>query len=335
MSSENIYENFRNILIVNLNSVIQDQKTLSDVVKMVDVSMENFEISKRSVEIIPVIGSPEVVKCYLASKAIANVSKGTLKQYHYKLVHFFNTIRKSYMDITANDIRLYLYNFKLERNASDHYVDNVRVSLNSFFKWLVDNEYIQRNPCAKVDKIKYTAKQREPLTSIQLETVRFNTETVREKAVIDFLFSTGCRVSECADVRLSDINWANRSVHIRHGKGDKERTVFFNAESELTMKEYIKSRTDNNDALFVSSKLPHQQLKSHAIENIVKKIGERAGVKVYPHKLRHTFATAGLRGGMPLEKLQALMGHAAPETTLIYAKLSRTDLQTEHSRVYA
>ena len=335
MPTESAYENFRTVLTMNLCSVVQDPDVLRGVLEMVDVSMNDFEISKKSMEIIPAQDMLPVIKCYLGSKAVSSLSMGTLKQYRYKLTHFFDTVRKSYMDIRANDIRMYLYNFKIERNASDCYLDNVRITLNSFFQWLTENDYIPKNPCAKVDKIKYQPKRRQPLTPYQLEEVRWNVADVREKALVDFLFSTGLRASECADVRLSDITWDKRAVRVRNGKGGKERIVYFNAESEVSLKEYIKTRSDDTDAVFVSMKAPHQPIQSHALENIIKKVSKRTGIHVYPHRLRHTFATAGLRGGMPLEKLQALMGHAKPETTLIYAKQDQTDLQMEHQRVYA
>lgn len=335
MSTNAVYENFRTVLTMNLCTVVSDSVVLNDVLRMVDISMNDFDISKKSLEIIPVNDMTPIIKCYLASKSIANLSKGTVKQYKYKLVDFFSSVGKSYIDITTNDIRIYLYNFKISRNASDSYVDNVRITLNSFFSWLVENEYLQRNPCSKVDKIKYQQKRREPLTPYQLEKIRWDAKDVREKALIDIFYSTGCRVSECADIRLSDINWEQRSIHIRHGKGDKERTVFFNAEAEVAMKAYLNTRSDNTDALFVSTKSPHQPLQSHALENIIKKVSKCAGIHVYPHKLRHTFATASLHGGMSLEKLQALMGHSKPETTLIYAKQDQKDLQIEHQRIYA
>ena len=121
---------------------------------------------------------------------------------------------------------------------------------------------------------------------------------------------------------------------IRHGKGDKERTVYFNDESKVTLREYLRSRNDNNPALWVSMKAPHQQLQSHALENIVKNVGDRTGVHAYPHKLRHTFATVGLRNGMPLEKLQALLGHTNPQTTLIYAKLNNEQMKMEHQKAF-
>ena len=231
-------------------------------------------------------------------------------------------------------IGIYLFSFKQERNASDCYVDNVRITLNSFFQWCVDNEYLLRNPCAKVDKIKYQTKRREPMTTLSLEDLRWHCQDVREKALIDFLYSTGCRISECAGVLLSDIDWEKNSVRLRYCKGNKERTVFFNDEAKVSLRAYIEKRGHISPALWTSMKAPHQQLKAHALEDIVRKVGERAGIKTYPHKLRHTFATVGLRNGMPLEKLQALLGHTNPQTTLIYAKLNSEILQLEHQKAF-
>lgn len=328
------YELFRNDLITKLSETMpQDQ--IINVLKAFDVASSGYDISRKPLDLITTEGTPDVVKWYIASKAVSNTSKGTLQQYRYKLIDFFKAVRKPFQDIQPNDIRVYLFNFKKERNASDRYLESIRITLNGFFTWLVENEYLIRNPCARVEKIRFQPKQREPLTPYELETIRWNTANVREKAVIDFLFSTGCRVSECADVRLSDINFDDRSVLIRNGKGGKPRTVFFNAEAELSMRKYLETRSDDTDALFVNTRAPHQALKKAAIENIVAAIGERSGLTVFPHKLRHTFATSGLRGGMSLERLQTLMGHANPRTTLIYAKLDSQELQREHQRIYA
>ena len=332
--SVNTYENFRTVLAVNLCSMIHDSDQLAAVMQMVDVTMQDYEISRKPVEIIPATGIPEVVRYFLASKAIAHLSQGTIKQYNYKLLHFFSHVNKPYTDIQANDIRVYLYAYKAERNASDRYLDNIRIVLNTFFCWLVDNEYLSRNPCAKVDKIKYQEKRRQPLSTLNLENLRISCENIREKALIDFLYSTGCRVSECADILLSDINWENNSVLIRHGKGDKQRTVYFNDESKVTLREYIKSRGDITPALWVSIKAPHQQLQAHALEDIVRKVGKRAGIRAYPHKLRHTFATIGLRNGMTVDQLQALLGHANLQTTMIYADQDKALLHMEHKRAF-
>ena len=333
MLTENSYENFRTILTMNLCQVLNADQ-MNEVLKMVDISANDFEISRKKMEIITCEGTPDVVKYYIASKSIANLSYKTLCQYRYKLVNFFDTVKKSYQDLTPNDIRMYLHVYKVDHNASDRYMESIRGTINGFFQWLVDNDYLTKNPCAKIEKIHFQPKPRQPMSSYELEYFRWNTENIREKALIDFFFSTGCRVSECAGVKLSDIDWRERSVMIRKGKGGKSRIVYFNAESEVSLRKYLDTRKDNNDGLFVSVRAPHQAIGAHALENIIRKVGERTGLHVFPHKLRHTFATSGIRGGMPLEKLQQLMGHVNPRTTLIYAKLDQYDLKLEHQKVY-
>lgn len=332
--TESTYEKFRTVLTLNLSTVLQDPEIMKNVLQMVDLTMNDFEIAPKSVEIITVEEFPQVAKYFLAAKGISNLSRNTLRQYRYKLVNFFASVRKSYLDITANDIRIYLYNVKLDGNLADSYIDNIRVTLNTFFQWCVDNDYLTRNPCAKIDKIKFQVKPREALTSYVLEQIRYNCVNVREKALVDFLFSTGCRASECMDVLLTDINWEHNSVTIRHGKGDKFRVVYFNDESKVSLREYIDSRKDDNPYLWVSERAPHNQLHSHALENIIRRIGQRIGVHIYPHKLRHTFATIGLRNGMPLDKLQVLMGHSNPKTTLIYAEQDKSQLEIEHQKAF-
>ena len=333
MYQENPYERFRTVLTMNLCNVLPPNE-ISAALKAVDISISDYEITWKPMGLITTEDVPDVVKLYLASRAISNLAHSSLVQYKYKLVNFFKTIRKSYADIQTNDIRLYLYNFKAQNNSSDCYMENIRGVINQFFQWLVDNDYLLRNPCAKIEKIKYTRYRRKPLAPYDLEYCRWNVTNVRDKALIDFLFSTGCRVSECASMRLSDIDWKERSVLIRHGKGDKERTVYFNAEAEVSLKAYLDSRDDETDAIFVSVRAPHGALGKGALETIFRKISKQVDLHVFPHKLRHTFATAGLRSGMPLEKLQALLGHADPKTTLIYAKQDQTEIQREHMRIF-
>ena len=299
----NDYENFRSVLALNLCAALPADQ-LSKALAAVDAAMGDFEITRKDMDLVAAGGVPEVVKLFIASKVIANASRGTLKQYRYKLVNFFTAVRKPYTDITANDIRLYLYRYKTDHSATDRYLENIRITLNSFFTWLVDNEYLQRNPCAKVEKIRYQEKRREPLTAFQLELFRWNTEDIREKAL-------DAEVKKTAEAKK------------------------YAAQQEAALRRYLATRTDDTDALFVSVRAPHHAIGAHALENIIKKVADRTGLHVYPHRLRHTFATSGLHGGMPLHVLQQLMGHVNPRTTLIYAEQSRDDVRHEHQRVYA
>lgn len=327
-------ERFRNEFATKILDVLPPDK-VNEVLRAFDITSGQYEINRKAVELITVDGVPEIVKRYIASKAIAGCSKKTLNQYRLKMINFFSVVKKTFTDIHTDDIRLYLNYCKEFHNACNSYLDNIRLTINGFFQWLVENDYIIRNPCANVERIKFNQKTREPLDSYDMECVRWNTLDIRELALLNFLYSTGMRVGECAQVRLSDINWNDRSVKIRHGKGDKERYVYFNAESEFTLKKYLESRNDDSDGLFVSKRKPHQPIQEHALENIIKNVAMRSSKKLTPHILRHTFATDGLNRGMPLDILQQLMGHVKPETTMIYAKQNQQRSKMEHNRVYS
>ena len=330
----NSTERFRLEFATQICSILsQDQ--LRAVIDSLDLALSDYEISRKQMEIITSDGYREIVNHFLAAKAIANCSMTTLKQYNYKLTNFFNTIKKSYLDVKPDDIRKYLNMYRVNHNASDTYRDNIRITLNSFFQWLVNNERLTANPCANVEKVRCCQKVLRPLTPYELEICRFRTVDVREKALIDFFFSTGVRVSECASVRITDIDWQNRSVLVRHGKGNKQRIVYFNAESEASLRAYLNSRTDGSDALFVSVRAPHKPIGPHALENILKKVGKRSGFHVHPHKLRRTFATHCIDAGMSLEQVQLLMGHVSPATTMRYVTQNNSRVQMEHRRVYS
>lgn len=320
-----------------INELLNDGFTEDEIIKILwafDKASQNYNITHKSTDLITLEGMPEAVKWFLASKAVENCSEKTLHQYKYKLFNFFTTVQKQLDAINTNDIRLYLYWYKTNHNVSNHTLDHTRLVLNAFFTWCIKNDVLTKNPMEKIEKIKFQQPQRTPLTPYELELLRWSCTAVREKALIDILFSTGCRVSECAAIQLSDINWEERSIVIQHGKGDKQRTVYFNAEAELSLRKYLETRNDDCEGLFVSTRKPVHSISAHALENIVKAVGERAGIRAFPHKIRHTFATYGLNGGMSLDKLQKLLGHAKPETTLIYAKLDQVELQHEHRRIY-
>ena len=328
-------EAFRNDFIMQLaNSLPPDQ--LQRVLSILDKTVSGYEISRRETSLICSDGIPDAVRWYLASKMVENESPGTITQYRFRLSAFFLSVKKPLNEITSNDIRLFLAYCKQVRHNSDSTIDGIRRVLNAFFSWCVNNEYLVRNPVAKIPKIRFQVAERVPLTSYEMEELRFSCSNIREKAIIDFLYSTGCRAGELVDVCLDDIDWSARSVVIRHGKGDKRRLTFFNAEAEFSLRKYLETRSDASPYLFVRSRKPHAQLSVRSIEIIIAKVRSNSGLskRCSPHVLRHTFATASVACDMPLETLQALMGHAKPETTMIYVKLMNADLQRAHQKAF-
>ena len=212
-------------------------------------------------------------------------------------------------------------------------MDGKRLVINTFFEWCRDEGYINKNPCKQIHPIKYEAKPREPLTGIELGLVRDACKTYREKAIIETLYSTGCRVTELVRLKKTDVDFQKGEVYL-FGKGNKHRTSYINAKAEVALKKYLFTRMDDTHALFVSERKPHQGLKKTSIEKIVREIGQRSGIgrRVFPHLIRHTTGTDALMRGMTLPELQELFGHVKPETTMIYAKTCRDNIKHNHQR---
>jgi integrase/recombinase XerD len=143
-----------------------------------------------------------------------------------------------------------------------------------------------------------------------------------EKAIFEFMFSTGCRIEEIVALEKNHINRSNQSA-IVGGKGDKEREVYFNTHCDIWLKRYIESRNDNNPAIFVTVRQPHK-MSVALMQYIIKRISKRAEInkKINPHQLRHGYATHLLNNGAPIAVIHSPTGHEKSETTRIYAQLS-------------
>ena len=327
------YESFRAEFILRMQDVGLEDMT-GKMVPILDLLAERYDFTAKHVELTVGGGLPEIIKIYLAARSIENLSKNTLDSYLITLRNFFDSVRKPFQEITANDVRLYLYKYKERRGIKDSTLETIRMIINSFFNWLCEEEYIQKNPVRKVPTIKFQYEERESLTEIELERIRCNCKTFRQKAIIDFLFSTGCRVSEATNMRICDIDFDTKEVRILHGKGDKFRVSFLNAESYISLKTYLASRTDSSPYLFVTNNNPHHKLNKKSVEVEIKKIAEVAQIQknVTPHTFRHTAATMALRHGMKIEEVQKFLGHAKINTTLIYAKVDNASVKASHQK---
>ncbi|MCR1166743.1 tyrosine-type recombinase/integrase [Clostridium botulinum] len=274
----------------------------------------------------------EKLQIYLASKKLDGLSLKTLKNYQYNLAIFADHLRKPLGTITTMDLRMFLAVRCKNMRATS--VNGQISILKSFFGWLADEEYIPKNPAKKLKQTKEPKRLRHAMTEEEVELLRQASKTDREKALVEFLISTGCRLSEVVGVNKDDINWYEMSLNVI-GKGDKERKVYFNIKTKIYLKKYLNRRKDNNEALFVTSKSPHNRLGGRSVQREIKKIADRAGINksIYPHLFRHSFATSKLNAGMPLPVIQHLMGHENPATTQIYAELSEENIKHEYKKI--
>lgn len=268
----------------------------------------------------------KILKHFFASKKISGCSIKTLKQYKYHIEKFLDYVNTSIVDVTTNTIRYYLA--FLGQSCSNCYIDNVRRVLNSFFTFCENEEYIVKNPCKKIDKIKYHTEIKQPYTDTETELLRKACKTPRENALVSLLFSTGCRREELTKIKISDIIFADRSIRI-HSKGGKYRTVYFSARCEIAIKEYLSTKHLPSDYLFSSEKNigTDGKLCCESLAKIIKNIGINAGVEhVHLHKFRRWFGTYMADRGVPLQDLKEMMGHSKLDTTnnyYVYANKER------------
>jgi integrase/recombinase XerD len=230
------------------------------------------------------------------------------------------------------DIRVYLAAYT-KTGVKNTTIATTISCLKSFFGWLETQDYINKSPMRKVKNIKIEKRLRKPLSQEELEMLRIACKTVREKAIVEFFYSTGCRLDEVYKLNKGDINWNTDSCMVI-GKGNKERRVFLNAKARVHLWKYIASRKDNNEALFVTGRGKLNRLGPRSFEEIFGDLGRRAGLtkRVHPHLLRHTMATSMLNNGASLAAVQGLLGHEDPATTQIYAELNQEELHLTHKR---
>lgn len=329
-----MYEQMRNDFLATLSN--EQNMDIMTALRVLDQVAMNYEIKLKEVNIIVFEGElPEIARTYLICKKMAGLSDGTLENYRIILNVFFNQVKKLPQFITTNEIREFLYVYQESKNVSRRTIDKYREYITRFFTWAYNEGYISDNPARNIAAIKYEEKPREALTQVELEYLRMACNTDRERAIIEFLYSTGARVSELMAVKKSDVNWYEKSVHL-FGKGRKHRVSFLNAKAEVALIKYLETRKDDSEYLFVSMKKPYCKLSKDGIEKIVRQIARRAsknvGKHITPHILRHTTATMALQSGMPIADISKLLGHESIDTTMIYARSSVEDVRSGHKK---
>lgn len=340
-------EELINDICLQAHPFLRDVSDLKNVLYMLmdryDISVRCTALSERHED-----RNAYLMKCFLVAKTVKGCSGKTLRYYAGVLKKVLAAIGKTVDEITADDIRRYLALRQMRDRISKVTADNELRCLRSFFQYLLSEELIVRNPTAKVDRVKCEKKQKEAFTEIEIEKIRMAASDERERALVEVMLSTGCRVSELVQIMLSDME-GNRVVV--HGKGAKDRRVYLNARAMVVLEAYLKQRRDQNPYLFATGSFetarnakagwwkepekvkPDGHLDTGTVENMMRKLAKKAEVeKANPHKFRRTCATLALRRGMPIEQVSRMLGHEEIATTQIYLDLSEEELEQAHKR---
>ena len=312
---------------------ILSQEQLSKLKDVVRVQLCGYDVRKKETALMRTDQNwMNYLQVYLEGFRQNGKSEGTIEQYNLHLSRMLAYLSKNVQDIEDDDLIAYMHKYRALRKASNRYLNNMRLVFNSFFRWLQRRKVIMRNPVDGLEPIKYRQVVKKPLSPEELEKVRCACERDRDLAIVECLYSSAVRVSEMCRLNRDDVRWEDDDVLVL-GKGNKERDVYLNARAHLHLRQYLKSRTDSNPALFVGVKAPHERLSKAGIRNILSKIGSAAGVEnVHPHRFRRTSATDLLRMGMPIEQVQELLGHVKIETTRLYCTVTKEQVRASHRR---
>jgi len=275
---------------------------------------------------------PAKAKLYLACKKLEGLSPKTLYNYSLQLKQFSEFFHKPVSMINSMDIRMYMS--KIAEGRQENTINSKMTPIRDFFQWLQNEEYIISNPTKKIKPIKEPHRERNPLTDEQVEIIRDGLIGRRDKAIIEFLLSTGCRVGELVNIEIGQVDWFKMSLLVI-GKGNKQRKVFFNERTKIALNKYLESRKGESIYLFCGERKPYNKLTTRAIQNIINKIAVKTNINInlHPHIFRHTFATRALSSGMPIEIVQALLGHEEIGTTQVYAKVKETNVEYMYRRI--
>ncbi len=315
--------------IVSIINEMAEYLNIDQLKKLQEVILKNLSENAPDKD---VISNEEYLQRFLNAKQMEGCSARTIQYYRVTTEHFLKNIKIPIRKINTEEIRDYLVQYQKINNCSKVTVDNIRRNISSFFSWLEEEDYILKSPMRRIHKIRTKTVVKETISDEAMEQLRDSCTELRDLAIIDMLYSTGIRVGELVNLNRSDIDLNHREC-IVFGKGSKERRVYFDAKTKVHLMSYLKHRTDENPALFVSLDAPFDRLKISGVEIRIRALGRNLGMnKIHPHKFRRTMATRAIDKGMPIEQVQKILGHSQIDTTMQYAIVNQANVKESHRK---
>lgn len=313
---------------------ILDKEDAETVITEFTQVLDQYEVTERSTALTVYESENEkALKRYCACLFIDGKSEKTIKQYQRTIGKMTEMLQKSYAEIGAYDIRLFLA-YEKSRGVSNRTLENTRAYLSAFFQWMTAEEVIDKNPCLTIKPIKFTDKEKYHFSAVEIDALRSACKNVKERAVVETLLSSGVRVSELVALDVADIDFAGLTVHVRKGKGNKERTAYINEVTRKYLANHINSQ-DSSGAVFGSCR-GHDRMTPSGIQRMLNRIAKKAGVEnVHPHRFRRTFATGLAERGMNIQEIQKLLGHSNINTTMEYVCIADEKIEASYKQYIA
>lgn len=309
------------------------------------VNFHGKEIADQSTELTATgeDGDEAKIRMFIASKRAVNRQIGTLKQYAREIRQMLDFLGKRIDDITGMDLRYYYGVMREQRGIKMSTMQTRLHYLSSFWDFLVTEELVRGNPVKKVGTLKLEKTIKKPLSAEDMEALRVGCTNIRDRALVEFLYSTGVRVSELVALNVGDVEMSKQEL-IVYGKGSKERKTYLTDSAKFYLRRYLQGRCQDegvtmeqlkDSPLFATLDYPHGRLGVAGVQHMLRQLGRRSGVDgVHPHRFRRTIATDLLSRGMPIEQVKEFLGHEKLDTTMIYCTVREENVKASH-RKYA
>ena len=264
-----------------------------EVKRLVEEVLYNYEVNTKETALVA-SDLEDKVNYFLATKKLEGLSASTLKNYGYnlrKLCQFFN---KPVSMITSVDIKMFMYSESSTKSAAG--MNTFMTPIKLFFAWLQNEEFIIKNPCSSIKSVKEPKREKKPLNEEQVEMLRDCMLSRRDRAILEFFLSTGCRVAEVGNVKVRDLDMTNKTLLVI-GKGNKERRVYFTERCKRAILNYLREREEQgiiSEYLFCSSKAPrkksintekYKKLNNRGYQVIVDKMQKMANIEMRIHRI--------------------------------------------------
>lgn len=297
---------------------------LEEAVEEIQGHLDDFDVTRIAADSIE---SDDLLQLYLDAKRTAGRTEKTLTRYQYIIERSLRSIGLKTRDITKEHLRQYFAD-EMARGVSARTVDGVRQVLSGYFDWLSSEQLIPRNPAHNIEAIKYEQKERLALSYVDTDILARSCSTIRDRSILTFLLATGCRVSEVTGLNRDSVN-LDLGECVVFGKGQKERMVYLDDVAVLTLREYLASRTDSCDALFVGK--GGKRLLPGGVRAMLKRLAASCGVdNVHPHRFRRTLVTRLLNRGMAIQDVAVIAGHTKIDTTMKYYSQSKARIKNSY-----
>lgn len=306
------------------------------------VNFHGLEVQKHCTELTAsgLDGDEAKIRMFVASKKAVNRQDNTLKQYTREIFNMLNFLGKRLEDITGMDLRYYYGVMREQRGIKMSTMQTRLHYLSSFWDFLNTEELVSGNPVKKVGLLKLEKVIKKPYSVADLEGLRVNCTALRDRALVEVLYSTGVRVGELTALNVGDIEMGKQELVV-YGKGRKERKTYLTDGAKFYLTRYLASRCEDGktiedlgeEPLFVTLDYPHNRLTVAGVQYMLRQLGRRANIKnVHPHRFRRTIATDLLNRGMPIEQVKEFLGHDKLDTTMIYCSVKEASVQASHKK---